>query len=115
MAPTIEQLAEWREGYEKLMNERFAAHSKALELQAREYERRLEALNGEASRISKIQQEHVARPVYDVEVGNMGRRISTLEHNQAVQEGKASQNAVIVAWIIASLGLAISLVDLFKK
>jgi hypothetical protein len=88
MPPSIETLDQWRAGFERLMDERFAAHSKALDLQAREYERRLEALNGEASRISKSQADHVQRPVYDIEVGALNRRMQVLENWKSNMEGK---------------------------
>jgi len=88
MALSVETLDQWRADFERLMDERFASYSKALDLQAKEYERRLEALNGEATRIAKSQQDHVQRPVYDIEVGALNRRTQILENWKSNMEGK---------------------------
>ncbi len=44
---------------------RMEDNAKALEIQAREYERRLEALNGEAGRIRNIQDTYVPRETFE--------------------------------------------------
>ncbi len=50
--------------FAKLMDERAVAIDRALTLQAAETERRLDALNGEASRLAKVLSESVPREVW---------------------------------------------------
>lgn len=62
---TLPVLAE-RLAMERALREQWqSATSKALELQALEYERRLEALNGEAGRLAKVLADSVPREVFD--------------------------------------------------
>lgn len=49
---------------DKRIDQRFIALEKALELQAKEYERRLEALNGEQARIAKSNAMNLPRETY---------------------------------------------------
>jgi hypothetical protein len=53
-----------------LIDERFEALNKALVLQAAEYERRLNELNDEYSRIERIQNEYVTHNKYDDYIKN---------------------------------------------
>lgn len=55
------------------------ASDKALDLQAKEYERRLEMLNNEASRIAKIQADYVPKGEYNLVLESKEKRIRDLE------------------------------------
>lgn len=50
---------------ERLVDEKFKASREALQIQANEYERRLSALNGEASRLREMQSTYLPREVYE--------------------------------------------------
>jgi hypothetical protein len=119
------------------------AEAKSLVLQAAEYERRLDALNGEAERIAKIHGQNatrgdlerierenaelhrkqdgllLTRPEYNAQhdalagefhgaVKLFQAEISGLKEWRAEQGGKASQTAVVGAYIIAIAGWLIS-------
>lgn len=49
----------------RLTEEKFDARDKALESQAKEYHRRLEALNGEAARLREMQTHYLPRETYE--------------------------------------------------
>jgi hypothetical protein len=49
-----------------LFDEKLKALQKALKLQAKEYERRLEDLNGEAGRLKQMKAELTPREVFDI-------------------------------------------------
>jgi hypothetical protein len=85
---------------------------KALELQAKEIERRLENLNHEAERIAKSNEDHVSRDVYNQEVGQMRAELDRLRLNQATRDGKTVGISLVCSAIISVLGLLIALVAL---
>ena len=87
---------------------------KALELQAKETERRLEGLNHEAARIAKSNEDHVSRDVYNQEVGQMRAELDRLRINQASRDGKTVGIALACSAVVTVLGLAIALVALRK-
>jgi hypothetical protein len=121
---------------EKLANEKFEKINIATILQAKEYERRLDFLNGEASRLAEMRNSYVAkesysiqheilvkkvedirndlsffltRELFDTQHEIIRKRIDALELNRANQEGKASQKSVSVAYIISAIGLIIGI------
>jgi hypothetical protein len=97
---------------EKLANEKFAGIDKALNLQSKEYERRLEFLNGEADRLKNMQATYLSRELYDTQHETLRKRIDILEQNRANVEGKASQSAVNIAYIISAIGIIIGIAGL---
>lgn len=84
---------------------------KQLVLQAREYERRLEGLNGEAGRLRNMQQEYISREVFDREVTSIRLRLTQVEAAMIKADGR-HQLTQYVPWIIAAAAIA---VDYFKK
>ena len=66
------------EALEKLIDYKFESHRRALELQAREYERRLESLNHENARISKSNELYIGREVLDRVCGQHESRLNLL-------------------------------------
>jgi DNA-binding ferritin-like protein len=90
-----------------LWNTKFTTSQEALKLQADEYARRLEGLNGEAARIAKSQLEHVPRGEYNIEVGTMKKRLEELIEFKASHEGKASELQMMVTFAVSVLGLII--------
>lgn len=102
---SIETLAERFSGFQRITEERFKGQQDALKLQALEYERRLDALNGEAGRIAKSQALHVSREMFDTKVGDLERRSGEHEKHSAHLEGRL--------WGIGiSIGVAITVVNL---
>lgn len=99
----------------KHVEERFAWAEKALKLQATEYERRLEALNGEAGRLREMQQTYIPREIFDRSlqqqnekfervVSDLKERIEILTAANLKSEGLKSISAVI-PWVISIGGM----------
>ena len=87
-------------------NEKFKALEKALELQAKEYERRLEDLNGEAGRLKAMKQELTSREAFDTAMMEVSKKLDILNDWKIKQEGK-SQLLQYIPWILAAISIAI--------
>lgn len=61
---------------------------KALELQAKEYERRLEALNHEADQLKEMQGRYVPREVYEKDLASLREEIKVNNDWRIKQEGQ---------------------------
>lgn len=83
---------------------KFEAMEKALQLQAKEYERRLSDLNGEAGRLRDMQATYVPREVFDTVVKDLEKRIDILTAVNLKGEGVKGL-AAIIPWIISIIGL----------
>lgn len=103
------------------IREKFKGLKVALKLQAKEYERRLTALNGEADRLHKMQEQYIPREVFDRTVESMNQKfdrvvdelkekIDVLTLWKTKQEGK-SQLIQYIPWILT----AISIIILYTK
>lgn len=86
--------------------EKFKALQKALKLQAKEYERRLTALNGEADRLHKMQEQYVPREVFDRVVDELRKELRVLSEWKTKQEGK-SQLLQYIPWLLTALSIAL--------
>jgi DNA repair exonuclease SbcCD ATPase subunit len=72
------QIADGLETKIRVLEERLAWENEAKALQAREYERRLEALNGEAERLRSMQSTYLPREVYAVEYKSLADKVDSL-------------------------------------
>ena len=91
---------------ERLMTARMDAQDTARILQAAEYERRLEHLNGEAERIRQREITYVPRELYERIDAQRCEDIKALESYRDVQSGK---QAVLAAVIAAAVSLLVAL------
>lgn len=80
-APTCELLAERIEHLRETAQLRQTNSEMALELQAKEYDRRLESLNHEAERLVSMQVTYWPREVAESQMKELGQRIAVLERN----------------------------------
>jgi hypothetical protein len=92
-----------REHFEILMARDREALEKALELQAREYERRLDDLNHEAERLTNMQNNYVHQEVYEQYKESVNLELRKLREYRSVQEGRA-QAFTVVTGIVAVFG-----------
>jgi hypothetical protein len=83
-----------------LLEERLTGRDKALELQAKEYERRLDALNGEAGKLHNMQEQYISREVFERTVTSLQDKIYILTTYKNAQEGKSDLTKYI-PYIIA--------------
>ena len=63
----------------ELMDMRITNSERALTLQAKEYERRLDGLNSEASKLVDMQARYVTREVYDVQHDKLATEVYNLQ------------------------------------
>lgn len=89
---------------DEVFKTKFEAMEKALQLQAKEYERRLSDLNGEAGRLRDMQATYVPREVFDTVVKDLEKRIEILTAVNLKSEGVKGL-AAIIPWIISIIGL----------
>ncbi|RQW92809.1 MAG: hypothetical protein EHM79_00340 [Geobacter sp.] len=73
---------------EKLMDERKVYLDKALDLQAKEYERRLRDLNHEASRLDSMQHTYLLQSTYNTKMEGVDESISALKIAHANLQGR---------------------------
>lgn len=92
-----------------LMDEKFSATQKALELQATEYDRRLHDLNNEATRIRKIREETVSMELWRAQHERLEADIAELKDFKSRMEGKASQTSVLVAYAFSAVGIILAI------
>jgi len=95
---------------EKLFNTRLEERDKALVATAELMEKRLESMNEFRETIKDQTSRHVTKD----EHGRLITEVQALAVSAAEVRGKASQQSVIVAYIIAIIGIMVSLVGLFK-
>ena len=95
---------------EKLFREYVDSTKEALEKQAREYERRLESLNGEHDRISKAQSSFVNREIFEEWKSRMDVFVAS---NTGRAEGIGKTTAVIYAVVV--LAASVLLPHLWPK
>lgn len=94
-----------------LLEEMILSRDRELQLQAKEYERRLTVLNGEGERIKEILKESIPREVFDRTIGALITRIESMEIYKTKQEGR-SQLTQYIPWIIAAASIVFGY---FKK
>ena len=93
---------------EAVMRAEFAARDKAMELQAVEYERRLEKLNGEHQTLSSMRDLYLSRDIYQKDQETMrSDRATAIDRAQRLEdqsrEQQASNRRNSLGWIAAAL------------
>ena len=83
----------------------FAAHKEAtqqaLNLQAKEYDRRLNELNGEAARILAVQNHSVTRELFDIKIAELEKAIRPILGTVAVVALIAAVvGAMLARWFV---------------
>lgn len=87
-----------------LLEQRMDASDKALELQAQEYERRLDILNHDHENTKQVQLTYVSIAVYDAEKREWDNRVRNLEKFQNNLTGRLFIIGAIVMLLAALLG-----------
>lgn len=113
---TDNEVAKLKERIDSLRRElilRSETQDKALQIQAREYERRLETLNHEASQLKAMQSTYVPRETYEMSQREVLAKYEELKTYKDTMTGKASQTQVIVAYVISFIGVVIAVAGFF--
>lgn len=108
-----------RESFERhireLLDERRDSIEKALTLQATEYERRLDSLNGEAGRLAKVLDQSVPREVFDQYRETQGSAARLIADTLAEERGARASNQRLMAIglaVVAVVGLVLRFLPL---
>jgi len=109
----IAVLRKEREAMQREIDLRFEALNTAIALQASEYARRLDLLNGEADRLREMQKTYVGRETYESEQKELRNYISDFRFFKDKTIGKQSIYSVILPAII-SLAINMALYFLLK-
>jgi hypothetical protein len=88
----------------QFFSEKFRNNDKQLELQAKEYERRLAALNHEADQLKDMQSRNTPREVFDRTMDEMRKELKIINDWKTKQDGKSDLTKYI-PWIIAAASL----------
>ncbi len=91
------------EAQRELFAQQLAASKEALRLQAGEYERRLELLNGEASRLREMQALYIPREVYEASQKELRASTETLAAKALQLSGERSSDAATISRLEAGL------------
>jgi hypothetical protein len=106
-SPIVKELLEAKvQALERLLMTRLDAQDRALGLQAKEYSRRLDLLNGEAERLRQMQMTYVSRELYERVDAQRCEDIKALESYRDTQIGK---QMVLSAIIAAAVSIVIAL------
>lgn len=88
----------------KFFTEKFKSRDNQLKLQAKEYERRLEALNHEAEQLKNMQATYTSREVFDRVVDELRKDIKLLNDWKTKQEGRA-QLMQYIPWALTAISI----------
>ena len=98
---------------ERVFNERMSSADRALTLSAAEYHRRLDALNGEADKLVKMQATYVQTWMFESRTNNLSKDVTSLQDFRSRMLGRITVYAVIVPSIVG--GIAALLTILFTR
>ena len=89
------------EALERLLDEREKASVRALQLQAEEYHRRLDALNHENERILNVQNSCVPSDVYQVQHKVLSDQVCALQSFKDNQQGRQVFIPIVISFVIS--------------
>lgn len=88
------------EHLEEMITLKFSEREKALELQAKEYDRRLEHLNGEATKLTRMQATYIPREVYEANKKENDDKIAALQRVVYIATGAIIVLEVLMKYIL---------------
>ena len=106
----VQAVKELMEAKLHALRTRMDGQDRALDLQSKEYARRLDLLNGEADRLRQMQMTYVPRELYERNDAQRCEDIKALESYRDTQLGRqAVASAVIAAAVSALIALGFKL------
>jgi hypothetical protein len=82
-----------------ILEERIAAGKEALILQAQEYQRRLDILNGEAERLKNMQETYLPRETYEANHKYLEEKMNTLQKYIWIGVGGAMVLEIVLRFV----------------
>jgi hypothetical protein len=109
--PTVEEIEIEINHLKEVTELKFETNAQALKIQAKEYERRLEALNGEAKRLREMQATYIGKEIYDAHHLELHKVCDELKQRLDIASGRDLTISGIVALASSILvGLIIHLI-----
>ena len=103
------------QNFENVIQERFRAHSTALDLASKVLDARLDRLNELREAVTQQENRYSTKAEVEMRFGNVEKDVRQLLLARAEMAGKASQNAVIFAWGIGAAGLITAVISLLLR
>lgn len=97
------------------LNLQFELHDRALKLATAAMESRLEHLNELREAVTMQESKYLTKGEAQLRFDNLERDVRSLLLSQAKIEGKASQNSVVLAWLLGASGLLLGFVNVFMR
>lgn len=99
---------------ERLLNERINAANKAVEIALANNDQRLGGMNEFRDALKDQASRFVTRDEIGLMLAPLLRDVQGLRESRAELAGKASQNSVIIAWLLAIVGIAIGIAGVLR-
>ena len=103
------------QNFENVIQERFRAHSTALDLASKVLDARLDRLNELREAVTQQENRYSTKAEVEARFNGVEKDVRALLLAQSKMEGKASQNAVIFAWGIGAAGLITAIISLLLR
>jgi hypothetical protein len=98
--------------FEKRANIEWAQYKSALELASKDLDRRLDTMNRVREQLLQQAETFASKAEMQAEFRRLCDKIEAIEKWQHHMEGKASQQSVMIAWVMSALGLLTGIVGL---
>ena len=103
------------QNFENVIQERFRAHSTALDLASKVLDARLDRLNELREAVTQQESRYSTKAEVEARFNGVEKDVRQLLLARAEMAGKASQNAVIFAWGIGAAGLITAVISLLLR
>ena len=103
------------QNFENVIQERFRAHSTALDLASKVLDARLDRLNELREAVTQQENRYSTKAEVEARFTGVEKDVRQLLLARAEMAGKASQNAVIFAWGIGAAGLITAVISLLLR
>ena len=103
------------QNFENVIQERFRAHSTALDLASKVLDARLDRLNELREAVTQQENRYSTKAEVEARFNGVEKDVRQLLLARAEMAGKASQNAVIFAWGIGAAGLITAIISLLLR
>lgn len=100
-----------KEYFENILALEKQNNEKALKLATAELARRLEALNGEAGRLNKMQETYYPRQVAEPRLEQIEKELRELQIFKAIAVSKASRDSVIISMVLGATSMLLAVVN----
>jgi len=83
---------------------------RALEVQAKEYERRLESLNHEAEQLKSMQRTYVQQDTFNSMMSQVDKDLRLLREDRAGQMGQQRVTLIVIGVVVSIVNIAVDVI-----